>query len=49
MPINVVIDFNFDLAAPSEIKILTGGKDYSEGETVIDENKLAMRRRWSVI
>ena len=45
VPINVVIDFNFDLAFPSEIKILKDGKDFGIGETAIDNNKLAMRRR----
>jgi len=45
VPINVVIDFNFDLAKPSEIKILNEGKDYGVGETIIDSNKLAMRRK----
>jgi len=50
VPINVVIDFNFDLAKPSEIKIEmnpstgSGQVDYGVGETVIDENKLSMRR-----
>lgn len=44
VPINVVIDFNFDLAVPSEIKILKDGKDYSTSNTIIDSNKLAMRR-----
>ncbi|MBI4057698.1 cupredoxin domain-containing protein, partial [Candidatus Microgenomates bacterium] len=44
VPINVVIDFNFDLAKPSGIKIEKDGKDYGVGETVIDENKLTMRR-----
>ncbi len=44
IPINVVIDFNFDLAPPSDIKIQQDGKDYGVGETVIDPNKLAMRR-----
>lgn len=44
VPINVVLDFNFDLAKPSEIKILNDGKDYGVGEIVIDENKLSMRR-----
>lgn len=43
-PINVVIDFNFDLAKPSEIKILRDGVDYGVGETTIDSNKLSMRR-----
>lgn len=44
VPINVVIDVNFDLVAPSEIKIIKDGTDSGVGETVIDANKLAMRR-----
>ena len=44
VPINVVINFNFDLAAPSEIKIEKDGKDYGVGKTVIDDNKLSMRK-----
>src|SRR3989344_2531201 len=44
VPINVVVDFNFDLAKPSEIKIRSGQKEYGVGETIIDENKLAMRK-----
>lgn len=44
VPINVVIDFNFDLAPPSEIKILKDGTDYGVGDTIIDDSKLAMRR-----
>jgi len=44
VPINVVIDFNFDLAKPSSIKIEKEGKDFGIDETVIDDNKLSMRR-----
>ena len=44
-PVNVVVNFNFDLAAPSQIKIEKDGKDSGRGETLIDENKLTMRRR----
>lgn len=44
LPVNIVIDFNFDLAKPSDIKILMGGVDYGEGETEIDKNRLSMRR-----
>lgn len=44
VPINIVINFNFDLAAPSEIKIEKDGKDWGANETQIDENKLSMRR-----
>jgi plastocyanin/methionine-rich copper-binding protein CopC len=43
-PINVVINFNFDLAPPSEISITSGGKEYGLGETVIDDGNLSMRR-----
>lgn len=45
VPMNVVIDFNFDLAKPSEIKILKDSQDLGEGETIIDKNKSSMRRR----
>lgn len=44
VPINIVIDFNFDLAKPSEIKILNSDQNFGVGETIIDNNKLAMRR-----
>lgn len=43
-PINVVIDFNFDLAVPSAISVTKDGREYGQGETVIDSNKLSMRR-----
>lgn len=43
-PVNVVIDVNFDLVAPSSISITKDGKEYGVGETTIDRNKLAMRR-----
>src|SRR3990170_2762336 len=42
VPQNVVVNFNFDLAAPSEIKIEKEGMDYGVGQVIIDENKLAM-------
>lgn len=45
VPINVVINFNFDLAKGSEIKIEMGRKDYGIGETVIDEGRLTMRKK----
>lgn len=45
VPINAVIDFNFDLAKPSEIKIFKGTQEFGVGETIIDDNKLAMRRK----
>lgn len=44
VPINVVINVNFDLAPPSTISITSQGTEYGVGETKIDENKLAMRR-----
>lgn len=44
VPVNVVINFNFDLVKPSEITIENGEKDYGVGDTTIDNNKLAMRR-----
>jgi plastocyanin len=44
IPINIVIDFNFDLAVPSSISITKDGQEYATGETQIDRNKLAMRR-----
>jgi plastocyanin len=42
-PINVVIDFNFDLGPGSEVSIMSNGREYATGETIIDDNKLAMR------
>jgi plastocyanin len=44
VPINIVIDFNFDLGPGSEISIIKNGKEYGTGETVVDDNKLTMRR-----
>lgn len=46
-PINIVIDFNFDLAKPSKISIVHDEKEYGVGETIIDNNKLSMRRNFS--
>ncbi|TSC79108.1 MAG: hypothetical protein G01um101433_5 [Parcubacteria group bacterium Gr01-1014_33] len=45
MPLNIVVDVNFDLAKPSSISVMNGGKEYGAGETMIDANKLAMRRK----
>lgn len=47
--VNVVIDFNFDLAVPSEISIKKAGKEYGQGETKIDKNKLTMRRAMDAV
>lgn len=44
VPVNVVIDFNFDLGPGSSISIMTDDMEYGTGETIIDSNKLAMRR-----
>lgn len=44
VPADIVIDFNFDLAGNSTIKITKDGKDYGVGNTTIDSNKLSMRR-----
>ena len=44
VPINVVIDFNFDLAKPSALQILKDDVDYGVLDTVIDANKLSIRR-----
>ena len=45
-PINIVIDFNFDLTPPSIISVTSAsdGKDYAVGETAIDKNGLVLRR-----
>ncbi|KKR78263.1 MAG: Blue (Type 1) copper domain protein [Candidatus Curtissbacteria bacterium GW2011_GWA1_40_9] len=44
VPVNVVIDFNFDLAKGSSISITYHGKESGVGQTLIDSNPLAMRR-----
>ena len=46
-PINIVLDFNFDLAVPSAISVTREGNEYATGETVIDRNKLSMRRAFN--
>ena len=45
VPVGVVINFNFDLEGGSNI-IINGpdGKDYGDGETQIDLNKLVLRK-----
>lgn len=45
VPVDLVIDFNFDLADNSTIKIQKDGKDFGTGDTKIDAGKLAMRRQ----
>jgi plastocyanin len=44
VPINVVIDFNFDLGPGSNISIMSEGMEYATGKAGIDDSKLAMRR-----
>lgn len=43
VPINVVINFNFDLDSTSSISITKDGVEYSYDELIIDPNKLSMR------
>lgn len=43
-PPEVVVDFNFDLAAPSAIEIVKDGVQYGREEIIIDPGKLSMRR-----
>lgn len=47
VPINVVINFNFDLAKGSEIKIKHRDEEFGVGDTIIDERNLTMRRQMS--
>lgn len=44
VPINVVIDFNFDLGPGSAISVTSDDLEYATVETTIDSNRLAMRR-----
>lgn len=44
VPVNAVINFNFDLVSNSTISIKMGGKDYGVGQVIVDQNKLSMRR-----
>ena len=47
-PINIVIDFNFDLTSNSSISIVdTNDIEYGSGDTSVDRNKLALRRSMS--
>jgi len=43
-PINVTVNFNFDLADNSSITVEKDGVDYGSGATTIDPNKRTMRR-----
>lgn len=43
-PINIVIDFNFDLSPSSQINITKNGVDVADKKTVFDDNMLTMRR-----
>lgn len=42
VPESVVINFNFDLAPPSEIRVIIDGEDVTVGETKISADKLSM-------
>lgn len=44
-PVNVIINFNFDLSTKSSISILKDGKEYGVGATTVDANKLTLRRK----
>lgn len=48
-PVNIVIDFNFDLAKPSSISITKDGTEYGQGDTTIDTNKLVLRRAFDPV
>ena len=43
-PINVTIDFNFDLVSNSAVTITKDGKEYGKGDTTISANKLSLQR-----
>jgi len=47
-PNQVVINFDFDLTQPSSISITSAGKEYGQGETVIDEDLTSMRKDMSL-
>ncbi len=44
VPVNVVIDFDFDLSPKSELSITNNGKEYGKGSATVDANKLVLRR-----
>lgn len=44
VPINVVINFNYDVANGSSISIQKDSQEYGTGEILFDSNNLAMRR-----
>lgn len=44
VPINIVVNFNFDLGAGSTISVKNGNTEYATGETIIDPNKLVLRQ-----
>jgi len=43
-PINIAINFNFDLADASTISITANKKEYGIDKTTVDDNKLTLRR-----
>lgn len=44
VPVNVVVNFNFDLAQNSSISITKDGLEFGGRELIIDSNKLSMRK-----
>lgn len=47
-PINIVIDFNFDLSPKSVVTATLQGKEYTTGQTTVDSSKLTLRRTFDV-
>lgn len=45
VPVDIVLNFNFDLHEISSISITKDGKEYGAGATTVDSNKLSMRRK----
>ncbi len=43
-PVNVLVDFDFDLGPGSTISVTKDGVEYTTGPVVIDANKLGLRR-----
>jgi plastocyanin len=43
-PVNIAIDFNFDLGPGSVVSAVRDGVEYTTGSTTIDANRLAMGR-----
>lgn len=44
VPLEIVVNFNFDLADRSSISVASEGKEYGVDKTTIDSNRLTLRR-----